>query len=400
MGDSGGSLWSKRGRVRQPWWTSLPDDDLLQMRLKDLGVSIEGTWLHGCVRTLNGELRRRGLLQAHAWISDEWFSPDTTPGIAVPFYLAHPRLARLERKMFLDVEGEHPQRMHEDPASRGRPYHAACLRAEPPPQVAGHVRPVLDQVSPALSPQSGKQGLRPAPAALVCAEPSGRRLRRDVRSVADAAVELAQALCRLAGAREARICRRADGRDGRRIPCPHQARQKSILFTASPGRWASTIRKSSTTIRSTPTPVTTATCSAFSPASPDMRTQWRRPPSSARNRAQIREAASRWSGGYQVALDAILDQMIDRCRALKLRAPGSRAGNATGAGQAAHHEDRVLALPILAAAVVRRMKSLRILALAHPDLIPPENPDDVQRSRKLCLEDGVRRPLHPARQRT
>ncbi len=42
------------------------------------------------------------------------------------------------------------------------------------------------------------------------------------------------------------------------------------------------------------------------------------------NRAQIREAASRWSGGYQVALDAILDQMIDRCRALKLRAPGSK----------------------------------------------------------------------------
>jgi hypothetical protein len=42
------------------------------------------------------------------------------------------------------------------------------------------------------------------------------------------------------------------------------------------------------------------------------------------NRAQIRQAASRWTGGYQVALDAVLDQMIDRCRALKLRAPGSK----------------------------------------------------------------------------
>jgi hypothetical protein len=41
-----------------------------------------------------------------------------------------------------------------------------------------------------------------------------------------------------------------------------------------------------------------------------------------RNRAAIRQAAWRWSGGYQVTLDAILDQMIDRCRALKLRAPG------------------------------------------------------------------------------
>jgi hypothetical protein len=41
-----------------------------------------------------------------------------------------------------------------------------------------------------------------------------------------------------------------------------------------------------------------------------------------RTRSAIREAAWKWSGGYQVTLDAILDQMIDRCRALKLRAPG------------------------------------------------------------------------------
>jgi hypothetical protein len=105
MGDSGGTLWSMSTKIRQPWWSFLPDDELLQMRLKDLNLSIEGTWLQGCVKTLNGELKRRGLVQAHAWISDEWFSPDTTPGIAIPFYLAHPRLARLERKMFKDVEG-------------------------------------------------------------------------------------------------------------------------------------------------------------------------------------------------------------------------------------------------------------------------------------------------------
>ena len=44
-------------------------------------------------------------VRPHAWISDEWFSPDTTPGIAIPFYLAHPRLMRLERKMIFEVEG-------------------------------------------------------------------------------------------------------------------------------------------------------------------------------------------------------------------------------------------------------------------------------------------------------
>ncbi len=35
---------------------------------------------------------------------DEWYSPDVTPGIAFPFYLAHPRLMRLERKMLLEIK--------------------------------------------------------------------------------------------------------------------------------------------------------------------------------------------------------------------------------------------------------------------------------------------------------
>ena len=39
MGDSGGTLWSMRAKSRQPWWSYLPDRELLQMRLKDLHVS-------------------------------------------------------------------------------------------------------------------------------------------------------------------------------------------------------------------------------------------------------------------------------------------------------------------------------------------------------------------------
>ena len=41
----------------------------------------------------------------HAWLSSEWFSPDGVPGIAIPFYLAHPRLMRMERTQVLEVEG-------------------------------------------------------------------------------------------------------------------------------------------------------------------------------------------------------------------------------------------------------------------------------------------------------
>jgi hypothetical protein len=87
-------------------WASLPDEKLLDLRLKDLGVTIEGTWLERCLDDLYDELDERGIrIRPHAWLSDEWFSPDTTPGIAIPFYLAHPRLMRLERRKITTVEG-------------------------------------------------------------------------------------------------------------------------------------------------------------------------------------------------------------------------------------------------------------------------------------------------------
>jgi hypothetical protein len=87
-------------------WASLPDEKLLQLRLKDLKVTLKGTWLEERLDRLHAELKRRRLsIKPHAWVSDEWFSPDTTPGIAIPFYLTHPRLMQLERKMILDVEG-------------------------------------------------------------------------------------------------------------------------------------------------------------------------------------------------------------------------------------------------------------------------------------------------------
>src|SRR5271167_15050 len=87
-------------------WASLPDEQLLKLRLRDLKVTIEGTWLESCLDNLNKELEQRGIrVRPHAWISSEWFSPDGTPGIAIPFYLAHPRLMRLEKKKIIDVEG-------------------------------------------------------------------------------------------------------------------------------------------------------------------------------------------------------------------------------------------------------------------------------------------------------
>ncbi|MGC2176649.1 MAG: putative zinc-binding metallopeptidase, partial [Bradyrhizobium sp.] len=87
-------------------WEKLSDEQLLKRRLSSLRIAIEGTWLEDCLNALYEELEERGIrLRPHAWISSEWFSPADVPGIAIPFYLAHPRLMKLEKKMMLDVEG-------------------------------------------------------------------------------------------------------------------------------------------------------------------------------------------------------------------------------------------------------------------------------------------------------
>ncbi|MFG0289130.1 MAG: putative zinc-binding metallopeptidase [Rhodopirellula sp. JB044] len=84
----------------------LSDDQLLDLRMSDLKLTIRGTVLEKRIAQLNEELAARGLkFKPHFWLSEDWFSPDEVPGIAIPFYLAHRRLMRLERKQLLDVEG-------------------------------------------------------------------------------------------------------------------------------------------------------------------------------------------------------------------------------------------------------------------------------------------------------
>src|SRR5262245_65895351 len=91
---------------RKFYWSSLPDEELLRLRLKDLKVTVEGTWLEDSLAKLHEELAERALrVRPHAWISNEWFSPSDTPGIAIPFYLAQPRLMQLGRQMTIAVEG-------------------------------------------------------------------------------------------------------------------------------------------------------------------------------------------------------------------------------------------------------------------------------------------------------
>jgi hypothetical protein len=96
----------ERGRRTRPAWLALDDDALLDLRFCDLRLTLKGSFVEPHLERLRGELERRGLkFQPHAWLSDEWFSPDGIPGIAIPFYLAHPRLMQLERRFMHEVEG-------------------------------------------------------------------------------------------------------------------------------------------------------------------------------------------------------------------------------------------------------------------------------------------------------
>src|SRR3982075_1564006 len=99
--------------------------------------------------------------------------------------------------------GRHLVRVHGHSPSRDGPCRAARLPAATPPALAAIVRPVFETLPALLPAQSGQPELCPAPSALVRAEPSGRGFRRNLCGVAAAAVELADALCRMAGAEEA-----------------------------------------------------------------------------------------------------------------------------------------------------------------------------------------------------
>jgi hypothetical protein len=97
----------RRGpKRRRLAWTRLTDEELLTVRLCDLRLTVENSRLAPYLERLYQELESRSIdFRPHAWLSEEWFSPDGVPGLAIPFYLAHPRLERLERRIMREVEG-------------------------------------------------------------------------------------------------------------------------------------------------------------------------------------------------------------------------------------------------------------------------------------------------------
>ena len=303
-------------------WESLSDERLLERRLSSLRVVVEGTWLEDCLHRLHEELEERGIrLRPHAWISSEWFSPESTPGIAIPFYLAHPRLMKLEKKMMLEVEGGtwsecmailrheaghtmqhayllHRRRRYQQLFGPSSKHYPRYYRPDPGSRrYVQHLRRWYAQSHPAedfaetfavwLRPRSNwrtRYADWPALRKLeyvdeLMDEIAGKRPLLTARERVDPLRELSQTLGDHYKEKQALYA--ID-------PPKTYDRDLYRLFSADPRHRRS--QAGSMFIR--------------------------------RHRASIRKLVARWTGENQLTLDAVLDDMITRCREHNLRAVG------------------------------------------------------------------------------
>lgn len=79
-----------------------PDvQEILSKPIRDLGLKLEGSPIERYVQQLYRELDRKGLkkFRPACYLTDEWGCPSEEPTIGIPFYLADPKLAMLEREM-------------------------------------------------------------------------------------------------------------------------------------------------------------------------------------------------------------------------------------------------------------------------------------------------------------
>jgi hypothetical protein len=304
-------------------WEKLSDEQLLELRLSRLRVTVEGTWLEDCMGTLHEEFAERGLLlRPHAWISSEWFSPADIPGIAIPFYLTHPRLMKLEKKMMLEVEGgtwaecmailrheaghavqhayqlqrrrrwqqlfgpssrRYPKYYRPNPASRRYVQHLRRWYAQSHPD-----EDFAETFAVWLKPRSKWRSRYEGWPALkkleyvdeLMDEIAGKRPPITTRERVDPLHELGQTLGEHYRKKQAFY---------EFTPPKTYDRDLYRLFSAEPRH------------------------ARAQPASAFIR----------RHRAQIRAQVARWTGENQLTLDSVLDDMIKSCREHNLRAPGA-----------------------------------------------------------------------------
>lgn len=304
-------------------WATWSNERLLQLRIKDLGLTIEGTWLEPRIDALYETLERRGFrLRPHIWLSEEWFSPLGVPGFAIPFYLAHPRLMRLERSQMLDVEGgtrdefmrimrhetghaiQHGyqlQRRREWQRLFGKSSQRYPEYYRPNPaskRYVQHLRLWYAQSHPdedfAETFAVWLRGSRSEWRRRYAGWPALRKL--------EYVDELMSEICDTPALVKTKERMDLASRLTRTL-AQHYAERKAKYTEALPDIYDRDLRR---IFSDSPTHRNQPLASAF------LR----------RNRAEIRRMVAKWTGEYEFALDVVLGQMIRRARELRLRAVG------------------------------------------------------------------------------
>ena len=296
---------------------------LLQLRIKDLGLTIEGTWLEDLLDQLDEELAARGIrFRPYAWLSDEWFSPNGIPGFAIPFYLAHPRLMTLERTQMLAVEGgtapealrimrhetahaiqhayqlqrrkkyqqvfglsstRYPEYYRPNPASRRHVQHLPLWYAQAHPD-----EDFAETFAVWLRPRSDWRRR-------YAGWPALKKLEYVDQLMAELATERPLVRTRQKVEPVSRITRTL---------AEHYEERRAKYRPEFPNIYDRDLRRLF--------PDTTPTTRRWPTAASFLR----------RHRADIRGLVAKWTGEYQVTLDTVMGDMIGRCRELRLRAVG------------------------------------------------------------------------------
>jgi len=91
--------------------SKLSESTILKTPLKKLSLKATDLIYKDCISDLYIELDHKGIhyFRPKIYISDEWFCPEDSSLIAIPFYLCHPRLLSLEKKYFYEAEGSSRQ---------------------------------------------------------------------------------------------------------------------------------------------------------------------------------------------------------------------------------------------------------------------------------------------------
>lgn len=292
------------------------------MRFCDLGLEIGASPVEDRIEELYRELAKRGFrFRPHFWLSSDWFSPKNVPGVAVPFFLVHKRLQRLERSQMLECEGadrkecmriirhecghaiQHAYRLHRrrrwqklfgsssrkypekyrpNPASRRHVQHLRLYYAQSHPD-----EDFAETFAVWLSPRAKwrkRYAGWPALAKLEYVDelmdelkekPPLERTRRKVDEVSKLKSTLAE-----------------------------YYREKTEAYAiGQPEVFDSDLKK---LFSDDPSRADHQRASAF------LR----------QHRTEIRRLVARWTGEYEYTLDQVLSDMIERCRELKLRAVG------------------------------------------------------------------------------